>query len=122
MNLATIVNHNALSWQHIAIGLLITLAFCIAYTLPYWKKKGQKKTCHAVISEKRIAYSNTPQVYYRGNRWNYLITFICEDGTTVELHAFEQVYGQLKEGMAGTLTYQGEILIKFDTENIQKSI
>ena len=116
MNLATIVNNNAFSWQHIAVALLFALVCAIARMLPYWKRKGPEKTINAVITSKRTVYSNTPQIYYRGNRWNYLVTFQSEDGTTVELHTTEQFYRQLQEGMAGKLTYQGELLIEFDTD------
>jgi len=116
MNLATIVNHNALSWQHIAVGLLIALAGIIAFNLPYLKRKGPEKTCQATVIGKRIGQSNTPQVYYRGSRWDNLINFRCEDGTTVELYTTAQVFSQLKEGLTGTLKYRGEQMIEFEWE------
>ncbi|MBR2044836.1 MAG: DUF2500 family protein [Agathobacter sp.] len=113
MNLDTIVFGN-ITLGHILFPILFGICGVIAMNLPYWKPKKSEQTCQATIKSKRVEYSNTPQIYYRGNRWNYLVTFECEDGTTVELHTTESAYGQLKEEMIGKLTYQNDNLISFE--------
>lgn len=102
-----------LTWEMFGLMILIGLAYTLAMKLPYMKRKGPKVTCHAVMKSKRIEWSNTPQMYYRGDRWNHLITFIKEDGSEVEVFTGEANYRMFDEGDAGTLTYQGDKLIEF---------
>ena len=112
MNLDTIVYGN-ITLGNILVPILFALCGVIAVNLPYWKPKKPEQTCQAVLISKKVEYSNTPQIYYRGNRWNYLLTFECEDGTTVELHTFESTYNLLEEGSTGKLTYQNDSMISF---------
>lgn len=102
-----------LTWEHVGLGILLCVLFSLALNLPYMKKKGPVVKCHAVTKSKRFEYSNTPQIYYRGNRYDFLITFIKEDGTEVELYTGEVNYNMFDEGDAGDLTYQGDKLIEF---------
>lgn len=106
-----------LTWEMLGLMLglmlLIGIAYTLAMKLPYMKRKGPKVKCQAVTKSKRMEYSNTPQIYYRGNRWDYLITFIKEDGSEVELYTGEANYDMFDDGDKGTLTYQGDKLLEF---------
>ncbi len=46
--------------------------------------------------------------------YSFLVTFQTEDGQTLELFAYEEEFGSLKEGMTGKLTYQGRYFIDFE--------
>ena len=102
-----------LTWERLGLFILIAFVFAIAMNLPYMKRKGPVVKCHAVTKSKRFEYSNTPQIYYRGNRYDFLITFIKEDGSEVELYTGEANYNMFDEGDTGNLTYQGDKLIEF---------
>lgn len=102
-----------LTWEHVGLGILLCAVFALAVNLPYMKRKGPVVKCHAVAKSKRLEYSNTPQIYYRGNRYDFLITFIKEDGTEVELYTGEANYDMFDEGDAGSLTYRGDKLVEF---------
>ena len=102
-----------LTWEHIVLAILLCIGGTFALNLPYMKRKGAVVKCHAVTKAKRLEYSNTSQMNYRGNRYNFLITFIKEDGTEVELYTGEANYNMFDEGDAGNLTYRGDKLIEF---------
>ena len=113
MNLETIMIGNV-SLAQILFCFFLAVCGVIAVNLPYLKYKGKKISCPAIITSKRIEYSNTPQIRYTGNRWNYLVTFICGDGIEIELHVLESEYSRLKEGTEGNLVYQGENMLAFE--------
>lgn len=113
MNLETIMIGNV-SLAQILLMFLLAVCGIMAVNLPYLKYKGKKISCSAVITSKRMEYSNTPQIRYAGNRWNYLVTFLCGDGHEVDLYVIESEYGELKEGMEGNLVYQGKKMLSFN--------
>ena len=45
--------------------------------------------------------------------YSFVITFRTEEGETLELFAYEEEFGSLKEGASGTLTYQGRYFVDF---------
>lgn len=102
-----------LTWEYIILAILFCVGGTLALNLPYMKQKGPVEKCHAVTKSKRLEYSNTPQMNYHGNRYNFLITFIKGDGTEVELYTGEVNYNMFDEGDTGDLTYQGDKLIEF---------
>ncbi|MBQ3559604.1 MAG: DUF2500 family protein [Agathobacter sp.] len=115
MLLETMINGHGIwdnLWQ-VLLGLLIVGVLAIARYLPYWKPKGKVVECLATVKFKRMEYSNTPQIQYQGNRWNYLILFVDETGTEIELFTMEAIYADLKEGDIGKLKYQGDTILEF---------
>ena len=46
--------------------------------------------------------------------YSFVVTFRTEDGQLLELFAYEIEFGGLKEGMTGTLTYQGPYFVSFE--------
>ena len=45
--------------------------------------------------------------------YSFVVNFQTEDGQTLELYVYEIEFGGLKEGMTGTLTYQGPYFVSF---------
>ncbi len=103
-----------ITWEQLGLVLLFAMVGVIAVNLPYWKRKGPVIECQATVKSKRMEYSNTPQIYARGNRWNFLVLFVDENGKEVELHTNENHYHELSEGDTGKLVYQRDLIIKFD--------
>ena len=45
--------------------------------------------------------------------YSFVVIFQTRDGQTLELYTYEIEFGALKEGMTGTLTYQGRYFVDF---------
>lgn len=103
-----------LTWERLGLFILIAFVFVLAMNLPYMKRKSAVLECHAMIKEKRMEYSNTAQMKYQGDRWNYLLIFVNEQGNKIELFTNEANYVKFQEGDTGKLTYQGDKLIAYD--------
>lgn len=67
----------------------------------------------ATVSSRRVCHNNS---IYHESPWQYLVTFRLESGEEVELQTSEENYGQLKEGTAGTLTWQETKLVTFSLD------
>lgn len=102
-----------LTWERLGLFILIGLVFALAMNLPYMKRKRPVVECHAIIKEKRMEYSNSAQMKYQGDRWNYLIIFVDVQGNKIELFTNESNYVKYQEGDTGKLSYQGDKLIEF---------
>ena len=48
--------------------------------------------------------------------WAYLVKFRLETGEEPELKTTEELYGTLKEGLSGKLTWQGDAMVSFQPE------
>ena len=103
-------------WEQILVGLLLSGLAVIALNLPYWSKRKPRMTCHAFIKSKRVR----TQKGYLGSRYNYVITFVIDERKEVDLCVIEPIYGTLKEGVSGTLTYQGESLLEFQEDSLRE--
>lgn len=106
----------SIPWPQVGVALLLGALTVVAVNLPYWSKRKPKTTCHATIKEKRVGASNTPHIYYRGSRFNYVITFVTDEGNEVEVCVNEELYVMYKEGDSGMITYQGENLLGFEED------
>lgn len=51
-----------------------------------------------------------------GSSWAYLVKFRLETGEEPELKTTEELYGTLKEGLSGKLTWQGNAIVSFQPE------
>lgn len=109
----TIFANGGMTWEQLGICLLFGLAYVVAVNLPYWKPKGPLVECQAIVKSKRVEQSNTPAIYYRGERFNYIITFVDENGKEVDLTTIPAIFAELKEGDMGKLKYQRDSLIEF---------
>ena len=113
---ASNVNNHGSDWVNTLILLLIATIGGILRYLPYWKPKGPLVDCMATVKSKRVEYSNTPSIYYRGERFNYVVTFVDEEGKEVDLFTIPEIYSSVKEGDFGRLKYQRETILEFTYE------
>ncbi|MBO7252923.1 MAG: DUF2500 family protein [Oscillospiraceae bacterium] len=73
-----------------------------------------EQTASAVVLSRRVdtVYSLTRS----SSSWAYLVTFRLENGEQLELKTTEEHYPDFKEGACGTLTWQAENILSFDTQ------
>lgn len=85
--------------------------------------KGPEMTGSATVKSHRAelgSYQGKAPTGYQGNtrgNWNYLVTFTLSDGEELELYVGEGEYRALKEGLSGTLTWQGKKFRSFDYDD-----
>ena len=75
--------------------------------------KEPKKLVMATVVSKEVK----PGTHAAGRSmmgYSFVVTFRTEDGELLELYAYELEFGSLKEGMTGSLTYQGRYFVSFD--------
>lgn len=58
---------------------------------------------------------------YGGQNWNYLVTFRLADGEEIELYTGQNEYRQLKEGLAGQLSWHRDNFVSFDFDENQQN-
>ncbi len=71
-----------------------------------------EKAVQATVVSKEIV-SGTQRSGRSHMGFSFMIRFRTEDGQELELYAYEEEFGGLKEGMAGMLTYQGRYFVDF---------
>lgn len=76
-------------------------------------RSGKKRWSEATVLSRRMASAWFPTP---GSTWDYLVTFGLSDGSRVELHTMEAEFQVLQEGLAGTLAWEGENLLQFDSK------
>ena len=96
-------------------GLAIMLFIFYMYAHAFQEKPSNEpvRTLQASVLSKKVIsgthHSGRSQMGY-----SFVVTFRTEDGQTLELFAYEEEFGGLKEGMAGVLTYQGRYFKDFE--------
>lgn len=81
----------------------------------FWEKptKEPVKAVPATVVSKEVR-----QGAHRSGRsmmgYSFVVTFRTAQGELLELYAYEVEFGGLKEGMTGTLTYQGRYFMDFE--------
>lgn len=102
----------------IALTVAAAGALGIAYlrAFPWLEKKNDapEQTAGAKVISRRV----TTGTHNRSGRtsgfgYSYLVTFRLEDGTYVELAAYDHEYGALREGDQGKLTWKGDRYVDF---------
>ena len=71
-----------------------------------------EQTARVTVAAKAVRHINS---IYQEAPWQYVVTFRPENGEDVELPVTEELYKVLKEGTAGTLTWQQTTLIRFES-------
>ncbi len=66
----------------------------------------------ATVLSRRVEHNNS---MYHESPWLYQVTFRLENGETKDLQATEDSYATFKEGAQGTLTWQSEKILSFET-------
>ncbi len=74
---------------------------------------GKQQTCGATALSRRLASARFPT---QGNTWDRWIKFSLADGREIEVIVPEDVFNDLSEGQKGTLSWEGETFLSFETE------
>lgn len=72
-----------------------------------------EQTSPATVLSRTVRHNNS--VYHEAP-WQYVVTFRLDNGEEKNLLTSEEMYGTMKEGLSGKLTWQEENLISFETE------
>lgn len=102
------------------MGLLI-LALGIIWlrTFPFREKKTNEpeRISRAEVISRRVQSGNPIRSgRSAGFGYTFLVTFRLENGTTLELYAYDHEYGALREGMTGKLTWKSPYYVSFETD------
>lgn len=82
--------------------------------LVHWlDNRGPVLTGAAMVVSRRVEIGKFSGGSWRNSGWNYLVTFRLTDGSEIELYTFENIYGELKEGMTGWLRWHKDSLTEF---------
>ena len=100
------------------LSLVYGVALCLLIfylRVRMWKEKityePEKRVAAAVVSKELKAGTRESGRSVMG--YSFAVTFLTEDGQTLELYAHEIEFGGLREGMKGILTYQGRYFTGF---------
>jgi len=95
---------------------LLALMLLIFYlrVIPFREKPcyEPEKAVQATVLSKEIV-SGTQHSGRSQMGYSFRITFRTAQGQDLDLYAYEEEFGGLKEGMSGTLTYQGRYFVDF---------
>lgn len=74
---------------------------------------GKQQTSEATVLSRRLASARFPT---QGNTWDRWIKFSLADGREIEVIVPEEVFRDLPDAQNGTLTWEGETFLSFETE------
>jgi len=104
--------------------LLFIAGILAFYAIIYWlrtvpfrerKTSEPERTEKAVLTARQVENGANRTGRSSGMGYNYRLIFRLEDGSDLNLYAYDHEYGALREGMAGTLTWKGPYFVRFDT-------
>lgn len=95
------------------LGVII-LAFCTLLLRQYLINKAPTYTASATVISRRLGTARYHGKWSSG--WNHLVTFQLGGGDALELYVGELEYAALTEGLQGTLVWQNENMLEFDTD------
>lgn len=75
----------------------------------------EAQTAAATVLSRQVQRTNQI-TSFQESPWLYLVTFRLESGEELELKTTEETYGLLKEGTAGSLSWQEDRLTVFTKE------
>ena len=103
------------------IGITVPVACALIHFLQVrlWGEKRSKepeKSVTATVISKEVKAGTQRSGRSKGGD-SYAVSFQTEDGLKLELYTHEIEFGTLKEGIQGTLTYQGRYFVRFEEIN-----
>lgn len=102
----------------IYIVLAVAAAFLIFWlrAFPFTEKKCKEpqQTAHAKVLSRRVQSGNPHRSGRSTQGYTFLVTFELDDGTQLELYAYDVEYGALQEGMEGNLTWKGRYFVELN--------
>ena len=98
----------------VVYGLAIMLFIFYMYAHAFQEKPSHDpvKSVQANIVSKEVV-SGTQSSGRSQMGYSFLVRFQTDDGQLLELYAYEEEFGGLREGMKGILTYQGRYFVDF---------
>ena len=94
--------------------LALMVLFFYMRVLPFREKpcyEPEQAVLATVISKEIV--SGTQRSGRSQMGYSFVVRFRTEDGKDLDLYAYEEEFGSLKEGATGTLTYQGRYFVDF---------
>lgn len=105
----------------VVVILLLVLFFFIYWlrVLPFREKKTKEpeRTMKARLVTRQVQSGTQRSGRSQGMGYSFLLTFETEDGSELELYAYDHEYGALREGMTGSLTWKGPYFVSFAAES-----
>lgn len=99
----------------------LAAAGAIAYlrVFPFTEKKTKEpeRTAHAQLIERRVQPGNPHRSGRTMMGYSFILIFRLDDGTPLELYAYETEFGGLREGMTGMLTWKGRYFVGLERED-----
>ena len=95
-------------------GLALFLLLFYLRVVPFMEKPSNQpeRAVRATVVSKEIV-SGTHRSGRSQMGYSFLVRFQTDDGQILELYAYEEEFGGLREGMTGILTYQGRYFVDF---------
>lgn len=100
---------------------VICLCFVIFLLYTALSGRGRTLTGPATVASRRVEHARFSGSKYSGQNWNYLVTFRLADGEEIELYTGQSEYRQLKEGLAGQLSWHRDNFVSFDFDENQQN-
>ena len=76
-------------------------------------RDGKEQSIEATVLSRRLASARFPT---QGNTWDHWVKFSLADGREIEVIVPEEVFRDLPDAQKGTLTWEGETFLSFETE------
>lgn len=98
--------------------IMLIAAFGVYWlrSFPFQERKTTEpeRTALAKVTARRVQSGNPIRSgRSAGLGYTFLVSFLLEDGTELELYAYDVEYGALREGMEGNLTWKGPYYVSF---------
>lgn len=97
------------------ILIAVALSFGILLLRQYLCNRAPEYIATATVLSRRLGTAGFHGKYSSG--YNHLVTFQLGDNDTLELYVGREEYAQLTEGLRGTLRWQNENFLSFETED-----
>ena len=101
----------------LAIAYMLAGALLVSYLRMWWAQETPTQEPHRAVKATVISKEVVPGTHGAGRSklgYSYAVTFRTTDGQTLELFAYEEEFGALREGMSGMLSYRGRYFVDFN--------
>ena len=104
----------------LCFAVIIALWVLISYLKmrAFWEKKSKAPV--QTVKASFVSKDVKPGTYKAGRSvmgFSFLVNFVTEDGVELDLFAYEEQFGAMKEGAKGLLTYRDRYFVEFSEEN-----
>lgn len=103
-----------LDYPEYMLLIVTVIAFSVILLRQYRFNKAPEYIASATVLSRRLGIAGFHGKYSSG--YNHLVTFRLGDNDTLELYVSREEYSWLTEGLQGTLRWQNDNLLSFDTE------